>query len=71
MDDDSYLHTVVENHFKRGGLMRLTWKQLEALSIPHNSTPIDLNDPEIKSMIAECRKPHSVQMELEDFDDGC
>lgn len=53
--------------------MSLTWKQLEALSIPHNSTPIDLNDPEIKTMIAECRKPHSVQMELEleDFEDGC
>lgn len=53
--------------------MSLTWKQLEALSIPHNSTPIDLNDPEIKSMIAECRKPHSVQLELEleDFEDGC
>ena len=51
--------------------MRLTWKQLEALSMPHNSTPIDLNDPEIKSMIVECRKPHSVQMELEYFDDGC
>lgn len=51
--------------------MSLTWKQLEALSIPHNSTPIDLTDPEIKSMIAECRKPHSVQMELEDFADGC
>ena len=51
--------------------MGLTWKQLEALSIPHNSTPIDFNDPEIKSMITECRKPHSVQMELEVFDDGC
>lgn len=51
--------------------MRLTWKQLEALSIPHNSTPIDLDDHEIKRMIAEFRKPHSVQMELEDFDDGC
>ena len=54
--------------------MSLTWKQLEAFSIPHNSTSIesiDLNDPEIKSMIAEFRKPHSVQMGLEDFDDGC
>lgn len=51
--------------------MSLTWKQLEALSIPHNSTLIDLDDPEIKSMIAECRKPHSVQLELEGFDDGC
>lgn len=51
--------------------MSLTWKQLESFSIPQNSTPIDLNDPEIKSMIAECRKPHSVQMGLEDFDDGC
>lgn len=50
--------------------MSLTWKQLEAFSIPHNSTPIDLNDPEIKSMITEYRKPNSVQMELEDFDDG-
>lgn len=51
--------------------MSLTWKQLESFSIPHNSTPIDLNDPEIKTMIAEYRKPHSVQMGLEDFDDGC
>lgn len=51
--------------------MRLTWKQLEAWSISHNSTPIDLDDPEIKNMITECRKPHSVQMELEGFDDGC
>lgn len=51
--------------------MSLTWKQLESLSIPRNSTPIDLNDPEIKSIIDECRKPHSVQIELEDFDDGC
>lgn len=50
--------------------MSLTWKQLETLSIPHNSTSIDLDDPEIKTMIAECRKPHSVQLELEDFDDG-
>lgn len=51
--------------------MSLTWRQLEALNIPHNSTPIDLNDTEIKTMIAEFRKPHSVQMELEGFDDGC
>lgn len=51
--------------------MSLTWKQLEALSIPHNSTPIALDDPEIKTMIEECRKPHSVQLELEDFEDGC
>lgn len=50
--------------------MSLTWKQLEALSIPHNSTSIDLDDPEIKTMIVECRKPHSVQLELEAFDDG-
>ena len=65
------MYHAVSTHFKGAGLMSLTWKQLEALSIPHNSTPIDLNDPEIKTMIAECRKPHSVQMELEDFDDGC
>lgn len=65
------MRSPVENHPNGDRLMSLTWKQLEALSIPHNSTPIDLNDPEIKSMIAECRKPHSVQMELEDFDDGC
>lgn len=51
--------------------MRLTWKQLEALSTPHNPTLIDLNDPEIKTMIAKFRKPHSVQMELEDLEDGC
>ena len=51
--------------------MSLTWKQLEALSIPHNSTPIDFNDPEIKFMIAEFRKPHGVQIELEVFEDGC
>lgn len=51
--------------------MSLTWKQLEALSMPHNSTHIDLNDPDIKSIIDECRKPHCVQIELEVFDDGC
>ena len=51
--------------------MSLTWKQLEALSMPRNSTPIDLDDPEIKAMVAEYRKPHGVQTELEVFDDGC
>ena len=65
------MRSPVENHPNGDRLMSLTWKQLEAFSIPHNSTPIDLNDPEIKSMIAEYRKPHSVQIELEDFDDGC
>ena len=65
------MYHAVQTHSKGVRLMSLTWKQLEALSIPHNSTPIDLNDPEIKSMIAECRKPHSVQLELEGFEDGC
>lgn len=51
--------------------MSLTWKQLEALSIPRNPTPIDLDNPEIKAMINECRKPHGVQVELEVFNDGC
>lgn len=50
--------------------MVLTYKQLEASQQQRTSTPINLDDPQIKAMIAECRKPHGVQMELEETENG-